>query len=108
MSHKPGQPALRHDNDNDRCLNLLDNGKARVPFFFSRCDSAICKSLNNREFYRFLVHRLLERLCCVHIIVSETLNFRIRTKIGNTCVFYHNINKGENIFTRKEYGTKIT
>lgn len=34
VSHKPGQPALRHDNDNDRCLNLLDNGKARVPFFF--------------------------------------------------------------------------
>lgn len=35
VSHKPGQPALRHDNDNDRCLNLLDNGseKARVPFF---------------------------------------------------------------------------
>lgn len=57
VSHKPGQPALRHDNDNDRCLNLLDNGseKARVPFFllffFSRYDSAICKSLNNLEFH---------------------------------------------------------
>lgn len=94
VSHKPGQPALRHDNDNDRCLNLLDNGseKARVPFFllffFSRYDSAICKSLNNLEFHRFLVHRLqLERLCRVHVIVSETLNFRIWTNIGNTCVF---------------------